>query len=187
MIIVLGRPRLDERGAITGTAGRVAVHARAAGAQVAIVGLVTDDDAGDATVTELGRADVGHAALLRQPGGGELRALDRADIELALSYVPECRVLVAAEPLDDDALAATTEAAAYHGAALICITGAGAPPPTALPETATVLEEPDEAATAFAELVGRYAAALATGTQAQEAWKSAVDKSGWEPAAPATE
>lgn len=187
MIIVLGRPRLDERGAITGTAGRVAVAARAAGAQVAIVGLVTDDDAGDATVTELGRAGVGHAALLRQPGDGELRPLDRADIELALGYVPECRVLVAAEPLSDDAMVATTEAAAYHGAALICVTDAGASPPTALPETATILEEPDEDGGAFAQLVGRYAAALATGTQAQEAWKSAVDKSGWEAAEPTTE
>ena len=58
-------------------------------------------------------------------------------------------------------------------------------PPAALPETATVLEEPDEDAGAFAQLVGRYAAALATGTAAQAAWKSAVDKSGWEPAAAA--
>ncbi|MEO8625147.1 MAG: hypothetical protein ABI452_00455, partial [Candidatus Limnocylindrales bacterium] len=114
MIVILGRPRLDERGGLTGTAGRVALAARAAGAQVAIVGLVADDAAGDATVTELGRAGIGHAALLRQPGGGEVRALERADIELALRYVPECRVLVAAEPLTDDALGATAEAATYH-------------------------------------------------------------------------
>lgn len=187
MIVVLGRPRLDERGQITGTAGRVAVAARAAGANVAIVGLVADDDAGDTTVTELGRAGVGHAALLRQPGGGDLRPLDRADIELALSYVPECRVLVAAEPLTADALAATIEAATYHGAALICVTATGAPPPDNLPETATVLEEPDEDAGAFAELVGRYAAALASGTQAQESWKAAVEKSGWEHAADAAD
>jgi hypothetical protein len=182
LIIVLGRPRLDERGQITGTAGRVAVAARAAGANVAIVGLVADDAAGDATVTQLGVAGVGHAALLRQPGGGELRQLDRADIELALSYVPECQVLVAAEALATDALAATTAAAAYHGAALICVTAPGTQPPDDLPDTATVLEEPDEDAGAFAELVGRYAAALASGTDAQAAWKSAVDKAGWEQA-----
>jgi hypothetical protein len=184
VIVVLGRPRLDERGAITGTAGRVAVAARAAGAQVAIVGLVADDDAGDATVTELGRAGVGHAALLRQPGGGELRPLDRADIELALRYVPECQVLVAAEPLSDDALAATTEAAAYHGAPLIALTEPGAAPPTGLPENATVLEEPadDEAGGAFAALVGRYAAALAGGSEPPQAWQTAVNATGWEPA-----
>ncbi|MEP7379071.1 MAG: hypothetical protein ABI725_05850 [Chloroflexota bacterium] len=180
MIVILGRPRLDERGGLTGSAGRVALAARAAGAQVAIVGLVADDAAGDATVTELGRAGIGHAALLRQPGGGEVRPLERADIELALSYVPECRVLVAAEPLTDDALGATAEAATYHGAALICVTSAGAAPQTQLPESATVLELPDEDAGAFADLVGRYAAALARGEPAAAAWQTAVAKTGWE-------
>ena len=183
MIVVLGRPRLDERGALTGTAGRVAVAARAAGAQVAIVGLVADDAGGDATVTALGQAGVGHAALLRQPGGGTLRQLDRADVELALGYVPECRVLVAAEPLDPDALAAAADAAAYHGAPLIAVIPAGAASPVELPETATVLEEPDEDAGAFADLVGRYAAALAAGQAAPDAWQSAVQQTGWEPAA----
>ena len=181
MIVVLGRPRLDERGQITGTAGRVAVAARSAGAQVAVVGLVADDAAGDATVTELGRLGVGHAALLRQPGGGELRPLDRDDIELGLRYVPECRVLVAAEPLSAEAMAATTDAATYHGAALVAVTEAGAAAPT-LPESATVLELPDEDGGAFASLVGRYAAALAAGTESVEAWKSAVNESGWEQA-----
>jgi sugar/nucleoside kinase (ribokinase family) len=186
VIVVLGRPRLDERGALSGTAGRVAVAARSAGAQVAIVGLVADDAAGDATVTELGRAGVGHAALLRQPGGGEMRPLERADIELALRYVPECRVLVAAEALAADALAAAAGAAAYHGAALICVTSPGGSQ-DGLPEDATVLEEPsdEEAGGAFAELIGRYAAALAGGTSAAEAWKSAVEKSGWEHTEPA--
>ncbi|MDL2335273.1 MAG: hypothetical protein QFC55_04505 [Chloroflexota bacterium] len=186
MIVVLGRPRLDERGALSGTAGRVAVAARSAGAQVTIVGLVADDAAGDAAVTELGRAGVGHAALLRQPGGGDVRPLERADIELALGYVPECQVLVAAEPLSDDALSATAEAAAYHGAALICVAPAGAAPQAQLPDSATVLELPadDDAGGAFADLVGRYAAALAGGADPAEAWKSAVEKSGWEPADP---
>ncbi len=181
MIVVLGRPRLDERGALSGTAGRVAVAARSAGAQVAIVGLVADDAAGDATVTELGRAGVGHAALLRQPGGGGVRPLERADIELALRYVPECQVLVAAEPLSDDALAATAEAAAYHAAPLICVVEPGQAP-QGLPEDSTVLEEPEEDAGAFADLVGRYAAALVGGSDPAQAWKAAVDKSGWTPA-----
>jgi hypothetical protein len=155
-----------------------------------MVGLVADDAAGDATVTALGRAGVGHAALLRQPGGGELRALDRADIELALRYVPECRVLVAAEPLESDALVAAAEAAAYHSAALICVTDPGAAPPPGLPESTTLLEEPAEDGGAFAQLVGRYAAALAGGSAAPDAWRSAVSASGWEPATgsePATE
>lgn len=181
MIVVLGRPRLDERGALSGTASRVAVAARSAGADVAIVGLVADDAAGDATVTALGRAGVGHAAMLRQPGGGDVRPLERADIELALGYVPECQVLVAAEPLTNDALVATAEAAAYHAAPLICVVEPGQTP-TGLPDDATVLEEPEEDAGAFADLVGRYAAALAAGARPADAWKSAVDRSGWEQA-----
>jgi hypothetical protein len=122
---------------------------------------------------------VGHAALLRQPAGAERRSLDRGDVELGLRYLPECRVLVAAEPLDADALGAVVDGAAYHGAALIALIPAGAAPPE-LPESATVLELPDHDDGAFTDLVGRYAAALATGQDAATAWQSAVEQTGWE-------
>jgi hypothetical protein len=182
VIVVLGRPRLDDDGALADTAGRVAVAATESGARVDLVGAVADGAAGDATVTALGRAGVGHAALLRRPGGGEVAPLDRADIELGLRYVPECRVLVAAEPLEPAALAAAVEAAAYHGAPLIALFPAGAAAPGELPETATVLELPDEDEGAFARLVGTYAAALASGQAAPDAWQAAVKATGWEPA-----
>ncbi|MEA2675868.1 MAG: hypothetical protein QOJ81_9 [Chloroflexota bacterium] len=182
MIVVLGRPRLDPEGALADTAGRLAVAARVSGASVDLVGAVPDGADGDATVVALGRAGVGHAAVLRRPGGGEVRPLDRGDVELGLRYVPECRVLVAAEPLEPDALAATIEAATYHGAALICVIPADAVAPTDLPETATVLELPDEDDGAFAKLVGAYAAGLASGAAATEAWRAAVEQTGWETA-----
>jgi len=168
VIVVLGRPRLDDEGALADTAARVAVAATLSGARVDLVGAVADGAAGDATVVALGRAGVGHAALLRRPGGSAVGPLDRADIELGLRYVPECRVLVAAEPLEPDALAAAVEAAAYHGAALIALVPAGAAAPDELPETATVLELPDEDEGAFARLVGAYAAGLASGQTAPE-------------------
>lgn len=188
MIVVLGRPRLDDEGALADTAARVAVAATLSGARVDLVGAVADGAAGDATVVALGRAGVGHAALLRRPGGSAVGPLDRADIELGLRYVPECRVLVAAEPLEPDALAAAVEAAAYHGAALIALVPAGAAAPGELPETATVLELPDEDEGAFARLVGAYAAGLASGQTAPEAWQAAVARTGWESAAePAAE
>jgi hypothetical protein len=183
VIVVLGRPRLDDGGELADSAGRVAVAATAAGARVDLVGAVADGAAGDATVVALGRAGVGHAALLRRPGGGEVGPLDRADIELGLRYVPECRVLVAAEPLEPAALAAAVEAAAYHGAPLIALVPGGAAAPGELPETATVLELPDEDEGAFARLVGAYAAALARGEAAPNAWRDAVTQTGWEPAA----
>ena len=180
MIVVLGRPRLDERGALTGMCGRTALAARSGEARVDIVGAVPDDASGDATAVELGRAGIGHAALLRQPGGGDLRPLDRGDVELGLSYLPECRVLVVAEPLEPSALAAAVDAAAYHRAALIAVIPAGAVAPPDLPEQATLLELPAEDEGAFADLVGHYAAHLAQGTPAAEAWRQAVEQTGWE-------
>ena len=64
----------------------------------------------------LGVAGVGHAALLRDPAGvtprvdsdgietgAPLARLDAADIDLGLRYVPDCRVLVVADPLDERA------------------------------------------------------------------------------------
>lgn len=180
MIVVLGRPRLDEESVLADTAGRVAVAAAASGARVDLVGAVGEGAAGDATVVALGQASVGHAALLRRPGGGDVAPLDRADIELGLHYVPECRVLVVAEPLEPAALGAAVDAAAYHGAALIALVPAGVTAPTELPENVTVLELPDEDDGAFARLVGTYAAGLAGGTAAPDAWRAAVEQTGWE-------
>jgi hypothetical protein len=180
VIVVLGRPRLDDNGALADTAGRVAVAAAASGAKVDLVGAVADGAAGDATVVTLGQAGVGHAALLRRPGSGDVAPLDRADIELGLRYVPECRVLVVAEPLAPAALGAAVDAAAYHSAALIALVPPGVSAPGELPENVTVLEQPDEDEGAFARLVGTYAAGLASGMSASEAWRAAVEKVGWE-------
>lgn len=188
MIVVLGRPRLDEAGALADTAGRVAVAARTSGARVDLVGAVADGPTGDATVVALGRAGVGHAALLRRPGEGVLRPLDRGDVDLGLRYLPECRVLVAAEPLEPAAMGAAVDAAAYHGASLIAVVPAGTTSPRDLPATATLLELPDHDDGAFANLVGAYAAGLASGKAASDAWQSAVEQTGWEHAMePATE
>lgn len=182
MIVVLGRPQLDERGALTRRAGRVAAAAATAGATVELVGSVTDDGAGDATITELGRTGIGHAALLRMPTTGEPR-LDAADIELGMRYVNDCRVLVVADELDGAALAAAVDGATYHRAHLVI---AGTLPASAapiLPDDATVLAAPGGDDGAFAELVGRYAAQLDAGRAAADAWHDAIAATGWEEAA----
>ena len=183
MIVILGRPRLDEDGAQADIAGRIALAAASSGARVDLVGAVADGAAGDATVVALGRAGVGHAALLRRPGGGEVGPLERGDVELGLRYIPECRVLVVAEQLEPAALGAAVDAAAYHGAALIALVPQGVIAPAELPENVTVLELPDDDDGAFARLVGAYAAGLASGTPAPDAWQAAVRETGWESAA----
>ena len=142
MIVVVGRPGLSSAGRLGLPAARVALAAAEAGARVELVGSVGDDADGEQVALELGRHGIGHAALLRDPAGttphesteeeepgepaapGQAPHLDAADVELGLSYLAECRVLVVAEPLTPAALAAAVEAAAYHRAALIVV-GAG--------------------------------------------------------------
>ena len=101
--------------------------------------------------------------------------LDAGDVDLGLRYLPECNVLIVAEPLPEDALRVVVEAAAYHGAELIVVGET-----SGLPDTATVLEAPSEGGFAFSGLVGRYAVALDDGRAAADAWRDAVDETGWE-------
>jgi hypothetical protein len=140
VIVVVGRPVLYTAAAAAGAPGlagrtaRVARLAAARGAQVELVGSVGDDPEGDLAIVELGRAGIGHAAVLRDPAArtpveevgrtrerGRLPRLDAADVELGLRYVPDCRVLVVAEPLPPEASAAAAAAADYHGAALVVV------------------------------------------------------------------
>ncbi|MEO5939803.1 MAG: hypothetical protein ABIZ72_02685, partial [Candidatus Limnocylindrales bacterium] len=68
-------------------------------------------------------------------------SVDAADLELALRYVADYRVLVLAADLDSDALAAVIAAAGWSGAHLIALVGDVASS-AALPDSATILERP---------------------------------------------
>ena len=188
MILVVGRPGLDEQGRLFGGAGLVAQAAAETGARVELVGAVGDDADGDAVALGLARAGIGHAALLRDPAGttprrgadgGRLPRLEAADLELGLSYLTECRVIVIAEPLDAAALGVAAEAASYHGAALVVVASAGAEQ-LKLPAAATVLEAPPGDDGPFAALIGRYAAQLDAGRSAPDAWEEALASTSWE-------
>jgi sugar/nucleoside kinase (ribokinase family) len=200
VIVVVGRPGLSTAGRLGMPAARVALAAAETGARVELVGSVGDDADGERVALELGRHRIGHAALLRDPAAttpheqpdaedeetgaasGALPHLDAADVALGLSYLADCQVLVVAEPLSPAALAAASEAAAYHGAALIVV-GADDAAGAGLPEDATVLGVPEGDAAAFSRLVGLYAAQLEAGRQPADAWHEALATSGWEPAA----
>lgn len=69
MIAVAGDLVADpgQPGGVAGLAGRIAVAAAAAGAQVEVLARVGDDRPGDALLLALTRAGVGHAAVLRDP------------------------------------------------------------------------------------------------------------------------
>lgn len=205
MIVVVGRPALalaapGDEPSPGGLAALVAMAAASRGVRVELVGSVGEDPAGDAVAIALGRAGVGHAALLRDPAGvtpvtggprdavvaGPSPRLDPADIELGLRYLSDCRVLVIADGLSDAVATVAMDAAAYHAAAVVAVVPAGAPVPGAFEEGATVLSAPapDEDGDAdegrFAGLVAGFAVGLAEGRPAGDALARAAAGGGWE-------
>jgi hypothetical protein len=117
----------------------------------------------------------------REPAKNEPAAptLDSGDLQLALRYLPDYRVVVVADPLDDPALGTVVAAARWAGAQLILVVAA-ASNAAAIPDEATVLEAPAlDPEGAFAAVVGAYAAALDRGAPPAEAFASASAGSGW--------
>jgi len=200
VIVVVGRPRLSADGEAAGSAGLIARAAARAGGKVELVGSVGNDPDGDAVITALGRAGIGHAAVLRDAGGSTPRdeadeespaveksasplpRLDAADLDLGLRYLAECQVLVVAEPLPADVVTVAADSAAYHGAAFVVLADGAAEPPQ-LPNDTTVLQIPSDGGGAFTDLVGRYAAKLVEAMPPEDAWREATEESGWEKAA----
>lgn len=193
MIVVLGRPGLTADDHIDRPAGRIALAAARAGGRVELVGSVGDDADGDQVIVALGQAGIGHAAVLRDPAGKTPHAdadadagsqllprLDAADVDLGLRYLAECQVLIAAEDFPADVLRVVSDAAVYHGAALVLLTAEGQVPEGDLAPAAMVLEAPRDDGGAFSELVGRYAASLDSGRLPADAWADAVSEGGWE-------
>ncbi|GAC1669238.1 MAG: hypothetical protein NVS9B8_11960 [Candidatus Limnocylindrales bacterium] len=140
-----------------------------------------DDDDGDGDVATDEATDVAAELLEADRSSGPFRAsrLDSADIELALRYLPDYRVLVAADPLDDPSVAVVAGAARWSGAVLIVVVPPGSNA-GGLPDDATVLEAPpSDADGAFAAIVGAYAAAIDRGATPIEAFAAASAGSGW--------
>ena len=106
-------------------------------------------------------------------------ALDPADIELALRYLPDYRVVVVADALSSAALEVVLAASRWSGAALVILLPTGAETPT-LTSEATVIEAPEvDPDDAFASVVGAYAAALDRGEEPAEAFATASSAGGW--------
>ena len=140
-------------------------------AQVQVIGIIPDGPDGDRRLIALAAAGIGHAAVLRTA----FRALEAADIELALRYLPDLRVVVATDP-EDAVIPTLTDGAAYAGAALVVI---GRPDQTDrrrdLPTSAIVLAAPlSDPDGTFAGFVGAFAARLDGGAAPADAWAATV-------------
>jgi hypothetical protein len=106
-------------------------------------------------------------------------SLEPADIELALRYLPDYRVLVVADSLAESSLRVALAAASWNGAALVVIVPAGSKQ-TPAGDGATVIEAPpNDPDDAFAGIVGAYAAAIDRGEEPAEAFASASSTLGW--------
>lgn len=211
MIVVIGQPalgRVDGEPVAAGSAARMALAAAARGAAVQLVGKVGEDPDGEALVLELARGQVGHVALQRDPAHPTPRAvdpddapdsedvtappggpssslkLDAADVELALRYLTEFRVVVLADELDPSAVRVAADATGWSNATLVAVVPAGRAEPAGLPPDAIVLGSPgDDADGAFDRLVGGLAAAIDAGADPQAAFRELVGSAGWEPPA----
>jgi hypothetical protein len=109
-------------------------------------------------------------------------SLEAADVELALRYLTDFRVVVLTTAPGADTEAVIDDAVAYAGAKLILVVPPGSPVPASW-ESATVLESPEsDPDERFAQLVGQYAAALDRGVPPDRAFKGALGAAGWEAA-----
>jgi len=143
---------------------------------VQAVGLIPDDDRGDWALMALANGGVGHAAMLRGPG----RPIEPADIDLAIRYLPDVRVVIAVD-LAAATLRAIADGAAYAGATAIVIVTAGpeAADPTAagdaLPPGALVLAAPtDDPDGTFAGFVAAFAVRIDAGAAPADAWNATL-------------
>jgi hypothetical protein len=149
----------------------IASRAAQGGARVEVVGLVPAGPEGDALLLELSTAGVGHATVLRHGGAG----LEPADLDLALRYVPDLRVvvLVKSEP---GLLPTVAAAAEWAGGSMILIAGQETSTSDApVPERSIVLAPPaaDPDGT-FAGFVAALAVELDSGAALEVAWRSTV-------------
>lgn len=168
MIVVVGPVpvTLGSGSSAESVASRVARN----GGRVEIVSTVPNDASGDRILAGLAAAGIRHAATLRSSAA----TLDAADLELALRYLPEIRVVVLAS--DEPALRpAAMRAAAWSGATLITLRADGSSPADA-DALAGVREivlqgpasDPDRA---FAGLVAALAVQLDAGEDPARAWR----------------
>jgi hypothetical protein len=109
-------------------------------------------------------------------------ALEAADVDLALKFLPQAGVVVLSGPLPEAAVTAAVDGAAFAGARIVALMPPGTVPPV-LPAEATVLETPPDDDGSFGRMVGTFAGALDAGVDPVVAFREAVGSAGWEPVA----
>lgn len=153
----------------------VARRAAATGARTEVVGVAPAGDVGDRQLVELATAGIGHATVTRSSAPG----LEPADLELALRYLPDVRVITLVAPAAP-LLATAMTASAWSGAGLIIVGPLDADASAAIADTdgaaaPIVLEPPSrDPDRAFAGVVAALAVRLDAGDDPGAAWRSTL-------------
>lgn len=151
--------------------GAVARRAAAGGSRVEVVGVAPAGPEGDRQLLDFAAAGVGHATVSRSAA----EAIEAADLELALRYLPDIRVVVLVAP-DASLLRAAAVGAAWAGATLLLIGPLAADAAAVADDAGAIVldppaRDPDEA---FAGLVAAFAGRLDAGEDAAGAWRSTL-------------
>ena len=170
MIVVSGA--LESQSDHPSSSHAIAAAAAKAGAAVQVIGIVPDGAEGDRLILELAEAGIGHAAVLRTLA----RPMEPADLALALRYLPEVDVVIGVD-LGADLLSSLAAGAAFAGAPLVVVEGAGghATDDPAMPVEATVLVAPaSDPDGTFAGFVAAFAVRLDRGEVPADAWAATL-------------
>jgi hypothetical protein len=167
-------------GARGGTVLKIARRAAATGARTEVVGAAPIGTAGDRLLLQLAAAGVGHATVTRlnsaiadaAASAAGQAAIEPADLELALRYLPDVRAIVLVEP-PATLLSTAAAAVSFAGATLIVVgpveaaalDALGSPLPIVLDPPA---HDPDGA---FAGVVAALATRLDAGADPAAAWE----------------
>ena len=133
------------------------------------------DDADDADDPD-DTTDEPPRPTIEPPDPADRPTLEPADVELALRYLTDYRVIVVAEPGRPDLVEVAAIAAGYGDSALVVIVAQGDDGPPG----ATVLEQPSAGPDgAFATLVGTLAADLDAGALPEDGIVGEATRLGW--------
>ena len=158
----------------------IAKRAAASGARTEVVGAAPAGPTGDRLLLWLATERVGHATVIRADTAPARRdrhepVIESADLDLAVRYLPDVRVLVMVAP-DPSLLATAGAASSFAGAALIVIGPVESAALDAIAGSNPIVLDPPahDPDGAFAGLVAALAARLDAGEAPGAAWKGTV-------------
>lgn len=172
-ILVAGAP---DAGAVV----EIARRAAATGARTEVVGVVPGGATGDRQLLDLATAGAGHATMIRSGADG----IEPADLDLALRYLPDLRVIVLLRPMAP-LLGTAVAGSSWSGAALIVVGPLDADATALLggaPDAIAIDPPSRDPDGAFAGVVASLASRLDAGEEPRAAWKATVESLSLDPA-----